>query len=126
MISDPPGGYSPNVTRFANAIARAEGYGIAGAIPTRLNNPGNLKASSVPSIGADANGHLHFATIEDGWRALYRQIQLIIDGKSRVYTLDMTIADMARKYAGWSDNWMRNVATALNVSTTTKLRDVLV
>lgn len=122
---DPPSGYSEKVMAFARAIAKAEGYGIANAIPTRLNNPGDLKISAVPSIGADASGHLRFATAEDGWRALYRQVQLIVDGRSRVYTLDMTIAQMGERYAEGSWNWTRNVTDALAVRPETRLREVL-
>jgi hypothetical protein len=125
-MPDPVGGFSPKVQRFAEAIAYAEGYYAGGnPIPRRLNNPGDLKVSSVPSIGKDPGGHLHFATIEDGWLALHRQLQLIIDGKSRVYTLDMTLDQMAKKYAEWSSNWARNVATRLGVSETARLRDLL-
>lgn len=117
--------YSPQLRRFAAAIARAEGFGQPGAIPTRNHNPGDLKSSSVASIGADAQGHLMFSSDTDGWEALYRQLHLIVTGRSRVYTLNMTIADMARRYAGWSDNWAANVASYLGVPTSTPLREVL-
>lgn len=124
-VLDPPGGYSAKVLAFARAVARAEGFGVAGAVPTRLNNPGDLKASSVASIGRDASGHLQFANLVDGWTALYRQVQLIIDGHSRNYTLDMTINEMAAKYAESNVHWARNVAGALNVPASTRLREIL-
>lgn len=113
------------VQRFAEAIAYAEGY-RPGTLPYRNNNPGDLKVSAVPSVGKDAQGHLIFATPEDGWRALRRQIEIIIEGRSSVYTLDMTIKAMGEKYAEWASNWSSNVAGKLGVSESVSLRSVLV
>ena len=121
--------YSAKVKRFAEAIAVAEGFYVAGDkpnLPQRSRNPGNLKVSSVPSVGRDPGGHLEFATDADGWRALHRQLQIIIDGRSRYYNLDMTIEAMAKSYAGWWSNWSQNVARVLDVPTTTPLRNLLV
>jgi hypothetical protein len=117
--------YSQAVQRMAQAIARAEGYYLVGSVADRLNNPGNLKKSSVPSIGADTSGHLQFASKNDGWEALFRQLQLIVDGRSRVYTLDMTIAQMAARYAESNLAWASNVARGLGVPVTTVLRDIM-
>ncbi len=60
---------------LAQAIARQEGFGIPGNRPTRNNNPGNLRASSL-AIGKDAGGFAIFASVADGWAALERQIGL--------------------------------------------------
>lgn len=115
------------VQRLSEAIAYAEGFYTAGSVPQRNNNPGDLKISSVPNVGADKAGHLIFKTPEDGWLALRRQIELIAQGRSGVYTkgLDTTIAEMAAKYAEWSGNWARNVSSRLGVSEGTTLRAVL-
>lgn len=120
--------FSSKVRRFADAIAHAEGFGRPGAVPTNNHNPGDLKSSSVPSLRADSQGHLVFATDAMGWEALHRQVQLIVSGKSRVYTsLDLTIAQMAAKYApSGAANWAANVARFLNVSVDTTLREVLI
>jgi hypothetical protein len=118
--------YSAQVRRMAEAIAYAEGYYAPGnPIPRRLNNPGDVKISSVPNIGKDQYGHLHFATPEDGWLALYRQLQLIINGRSSVYTLDMTIEQMGKRWAEANTAWTTNVSTKLGVPATTTLRSVL-
>ncbi|OFW99444.1 MAG: hypothetical protein A3E78_04280 [Alphaproteobacteria bacterium RIFCSPHIGHO2_12_FULL_63_12] len=117
--------YSNQIRRFADAIAYAEGFYAAGnPIPRRLNNPGDLKASAVPSIGKDASGHLEFATIADGWEALHRQLWLIVVGKSRVYTLDMTLEQMGAKYAE-GPTWASNVAQRLGCGRTATLRSLL-
>ena len=120
--------YSQQVQRFAQAIAWAEGYYSRNAqvIPRKNHNPGDLKLSSVPNVGSDAQGHLIFATDGDGWEALHRQVQLIVDGRSLVYNLNMTIAEMGAKYAEGSANWTANVCKQLRVPADTVLREVLV
>jgi hypothetical protein len=58
------------------AIARMEGYGVPGAIPTRDNNPGDIVAgrfaASEGATGVDARNQRFatFATPEDGFKAL--------------------------------------------------------
>lgn len=115
------------VQRLAEAIAWAEGFYTAGSVPQRNNNPGDLKISSVASVGADKSGHLIFKTAEDGWRALRLQLELIAAGRSSVYTkgLNTTISEMASHYAEWSGNWSHNVAARLGVTEGTTLRAVL-
>lgn len=57
-----------------------EGFGIPGALPTRNNNPGDLRhapGETHPDGEPDAVGS--FATPEEGWAALERQIQLDAD-----------------------------------------------
>lgn len=110
---------------FARAIAFAEGYGVPGAIPTVRNNPGDLKVSGDGSITT-------FASVADGWDALYRQLALIVSGRSRVYNLNMSIAEMASKWTATEQSaWTNNVVTflrqsGLDVSSQTRLREVLI
>ena len=109
---------SRKIRRIAEAIARAEGYGVPGAIPTVRNNPGNIK---------DASGRIRtYPTVGDGWDALYRQVLLMLTGESRWYRPEMTIAEVARIYTGESTymDWARNVARILGVTPDTRLRDV--
>ena len=106
------------IKRIAEAIAKAEGYGVPGAIPTVRNNPGDIK-------GPD--GEIRwFATPEDGWNALYRQVTMMFTGESRYYRADMTIAEIARIYTGESTymNWANNVARFLGVTPETRLIEV--
>lgn len=69
--------------------------------PTRANrnnNPGNLLfAGQKNAIGKDDKGFAVFKTIDDGWNALYRQIEL---DKQR----DLTIEGFITKYAPSSEN----------------------
>jgi hypothetical protein len=109
---------SSKIRRIAQAIARAEGYGVPGAIPTTRNNPGNIK-------GPDGVIRT-YSTPEEGWQALYRQVLLMLTGESRFYRPEMSIAEIARIYTGEAAymNWARNVSAALGVTPDTRLRDV--
>ena len=64
-------------SKLADAIAHEEGFYVAGSLPQRNNNPGDLR---------HGNGEIHpdnqpnavgsFATPEEGWAALNRQLRL--------------------------------------------------
>lgn len=100
-------GRTGSYVAFAESIAQAEGFGVAGAIPTVRNNPGDL-------VGSD--GQIRsFSTVNDGWAALYRQLDLMRDGLSRNYDPDDTIAEVA---AVWTQTqqteWARNVVAGMN------------
>lgn len=103
---------SQRVDALVHAIAHAEGFGIPHALPTRCHNPGDLKSHA---------HYRYFRTDAAGFQALTGQIVLIIEGRSRNYTLDMTIKQLARKYAS-SARWAKNVSTSLGVPKTTTLR----
>jgi hypothetical protein len=122
--------YSGLVRHFAQAISRQEGFGIPGAVPTTANNPGDLCDPTGALFGLPLMGSESIVVFPDaasGWDALYRQIQLIADGRSSVYTLNMTIADMANHYAPIPDpaTWANNVAGFLGVTPDTPLALVL-
>jgi hypothetical protein len=120
----PRASYTPVVQDFARAISRAEGFNVAGSIPQRAKNPGNLKLPGYPTIGG---GISVFDSIDQGWAALHNQLQLIIDGRSRYYNLDMTIKDMGDLWeADPGDAWANNVAADLGVSVNAPLWQVLV
>jgi hypothetical protein len=85
------------ISLLAQAIAREEGYGKPGAIPTLDNNPGDLE---------HAPGEMHttsspigsFDTVADGWNALERQLSLYA-GRG------LTVGDMITQfYAPPSEN----------------------
>ncbi len=114
------------IIAFGKAIAQAEGFGIVGAIPTLAHNPGDLKIPgwTGPTLGTE--GISVFANDAEGWDRLYRQLMLIRDGKSHVYTPFDSIAMMATH---WTDTapsaWAANVAAYLEVPVGTQLRDLL-
>ena|SRR5215831_14858030 len=104
---------------LAQAIAFAEGFYVAGSKPQRQNNPGSLTSGS--------GTILSYATAEDGWNALYDQVQAMFTGQSVYYNVSMSISSVAYWYAdGAHDpqgatNWARNVASQLGVTPDTTL-----
>jgi hypothetical protein len=112
------GGFSDLIKRIGYAIGVAErgAAEIASGIILN-NNPGDIE---------DSNGNLIvYASIEDGWNALYHQVSLFFSG-SHIYNPTMTISQVAQKYVGTADwpNWARNVANGLGVSVDTQLNQL--
>lgn len=104
------------VFNFAHAIAKAEGFGIPNAIPTRAHNPGDLVIPGWTGAKLGENISVFDSDLE-GWNRLYHQLQLIIDGASRVYTLNDTIASMASKWTKTNQAaWAATVASELNAT----------
>jgi len=65
------------VTKLARLIAKEEGFGIPGSLPTRNHNPGDLRHSPHSAhdpAHPDAIGQID--TDVDGWADLERQLQL--------------------------------------------------
>lgn len=127
-----------NRGRFVMAIAFAEGclfkdgsYNTH-SLPYRLNNPCDLKiTSSQYHSHMDSSGKLLFQDIGTGWNAGQHQVDLMFDNKSAIYNNQMSIQDVANHYAKEhltpldqtnADNWAKNVALFLGVSTTTILQ----
>jgi len=119
MISRMKTEVDTRVKKIAEAIAAAEGYYVSGSLPQRLNNPGSLKGSDGKLVA--------FASAQDGWNALYRQVQLILLGASKWYTPDMSIEEIARVYTGGDkpDVWASIVAAKLGVTPDTPISQVV-
>jgi hypothetical protein len=83
---------------LASAIARFEGYGVAGSVAQRNNNPGNLRAGP-GQIGTDPNGYAVFPDPATGYAALDNQIDLNIN---RGLTLNQFFAGEPGVYAGYA------------------------
>lgn len=84
------------VETIAQAIATFEGFFKAGTLAQRNNNPGNLRSWGSAPI---RDGYAHFETAEDGWKALYRQIELNI---SRGLSLSEFFGGKAGVYPGYA------------------------
>ena len=70
------------VESIAQAIATMEGFFNSGSLAQRNNNPGNLRSwGSAPIVG----GYAQFATPEDGWNALYSQVNTNIGRGLNLY-----------------------------------------
>ncbi len=108
-----------SVDALAKAISIAEGSNPS------WNNPGSLtKSFGFSNQGPqNADGVLKFSTLNDGWQALYVQIQDILEGHSH-FTLSETLDEFGLRWSG-NPNWSVNVARELGVSTNTTLGEVL-
>lgn len=114
--------------RFSEAIAHAEGFYVAGSLPNRCHNPGDLALGdrglgTCRSAGYGASDITVFSGDAEGWQALYLQAEHMLSGRSRVYRLDMSLAEVALKYAE-DANWGVNVARTLGVAVTTTLGEL--
>ena len=84
-------------TRLAQLIAKEEGFGLAGKIPTLRNNPGDLRHSPHSQHPSDPNAVGTIGTLEDGWADLERQLKLYA-------SRGMTIRDCIYQYAPPNEN----------------------
>lgn len=107
------------IDRIADAIARQEGFYVAGSRPARDNNPGNLTldlGAGAPAVGMDGSLVI-FATAGDGWANLQQEVRGWFNGSSSIYSAGMTIAQIASKYTATQvDEWAANVASFLGVT----------
>lgn len=104
------------------AVALAEGYNLGeGTAPYDLNNPGDLSPGDEDgqrTNGAQPHGGsfvIVFQFAEGGWQALYHKFSRIVNGQSSAYPQSWTWSQVARRYAGNSDAWVRNVTGYLGV-----------
>jgi hypothetical protein len=114
----------PSELTLARAIAAAEGYGARGALPTRYHNPGDIKACG-HHLRIGKGGHVIFRTEAEGWDALIHQIDKMVDGSSHYYNQDMTIQQIAKRYAGNYRVWAKNVCRMVGCTPNDTLADVL-
>jgi hypothetical protein len=59
-----------------------------------------------------------FPDDQTGWQWLYDKVSNIVNGQSSVYGQDMSIEQIAQKWAGDWENWSTNVGSALKVDPT--------
>jgi hypothetical protein len=111
-------------TKLAQAIGREEGWGIPGNLPTRNNNPGDLRhapGEMHPAAAPDAVGS--FATAAEGWANLERQLTLYADR-------GLSVQDMIEDcYAPPSENdsakYLANICAWVGCSPQTLVEDAL-
>ena len=113
--------FSANITAAAEAIAVQEGFGPAGNLATICNNPGNLTQGDFGDTGVyrSAAGGIQlivFASLADGWNALYRKLQATGASAHGSYSPAMTILEFVETYTGdhnLSDPALQNYAAAV-------------
>lgn len=110
------------MSKLAHLIAQEEGFGIPGSIPTRYNNPGDLRHSPHSFHKGDPQGIGQIDSVEHGWEDLERQLGIFakegLDLKAAVY-----------KFAPPSENhtelYLDYVAKGLGVLPTISMIDAL-
>lgn len=118
---------SAKVDVFAHAVAKAEGFGVKGTIPTRYHNPGDIRTSRAGvrypgQVGVNKHGYVIFKSDEAGFAALRNNLLRMASGQSKYYGTDMTITKVAKVYAtGWR-LWSKNVCKNLDVPPSTTLK----
>lgn len=110
-------------TKLAQLIARQEGFGVSGAIPTVRHNPGDLTHAphaSHEGIEPDAVG------IEpddaEGWADLERQLQLYAD---RQMTLRAAIYAYAPPAENDTESYLDFICRGLGCAPDTPVSDAL-
>lgn len=120
----PSGPYqSASLWNIVTAVALAEGFNNGpGTAPYDLNNPGDLSPGDEsgqqiagPPQVHDGSSIISFLTCEGGFIALYLKFARIVAGKSSVYPVSWSWSQVAKKYAGDSQNWLNNVTSYLGV-----------
>jgi hypothetical protein len=127
------------MTKLALLISENEGFGGVGNIPTRDNNPGDLRHSPHSShAGEGPNGIGEIDTVADGWADLERELQRYA---TRTITTDpmtlkpcaprrMTMQDMAYTWAPPADGnptaaYLATLCRGLGMPDTTLVADAL-
>lgn len=86
------------MTLLARLIAKEEGFGIPGAIPTRDHNPGDLRHSPHSMHSLEAPDAIGIIDNDDhGWEDLERQLRLDA-------ARGLTLTQLVTKYAPPEEN----------------------
>ena len=113
------------IPRLAELIAKEEGYGIPGAIPTTHANPGDLEHSPhsfhLPDA-PDAVGQIDNPT--DGWDDLVRQLDLYVT-EHPTWTVTDAIYDLAPPSVNDTSAYLSYIVNGLKCSPTTLLKEAL-
>lgn len=106
---------------LARLIAKEEGFGVPGAIPTTHNNPGDLEhAPGETHDGPCPIGS--FADMASGWAMLERQLRLEAD---RGLTLEQLIYCYAPPSQNNSAAYLKNVCAGLGLQSNTLVSEAL-
>jgi hypothetical protein len=111
--------------KLAMAIGKAEGFGVPNALPTRINNPGDLElgdrgwgTEAAKTIYAKADWNADFEDKTDGASAARRECFAILSGASHVYETSWSFLQLAQDWTG-GDNpaaWAQIVCTELGIN----------
>ena len=111
------------MSKLAELIAKEEGYGIPGTLPTRNNNPGDLRHSPHSfHSAADPNGIGKIDSPADGWADLERQLELYAQ---RGMTIEEAIYEFAPPEENNTEGYLAYVCRGLGLGETSLVSDAL-
>ena len=91
------------ITKIASAISKMEGYNLLNSPARKNNNPGSIRGWPKTPV---VNGYAKFSRAEDGWKALYKQIETNIFslGSRDIYPLRKDVGlSLKEFFAGQRD-----------------------
>jgi hypothetical protein len=111
------------MSKLARLIASEEGFGIPGAVPTRDQNPGDLRhAPNASHEGEGSNDIGIEPTVADGWADLERQLELYA---SRDMTLQQAIYEFAPPEENDSEQYLAFVCKGMGLPPTATVAEAL-
>lgn len=111
------------MSKLAQLIAKEEGYGIPGSVPTRDNNPGDLRHSPHSSHEGEGPNDIGIIdSVANGWADLERQLQRYAD---RGLTLRDAIYEFAPPTENDSERYLNFVCQGLACSPDISVKDAL-
>lgn len=111
------------MSKLAQLIAREEGFGIPGTVPTRDKNPGDLRHSPHSSHEGEGSNDIGIiGSANDGWADLERQLQLY---GARGLTLRQAVYEFAPPIENNSEQYLNFVCQGLGCSPDTPVSDAL-
>ncbi len=111
---------------FAEGIALAEGFYVAGSRAARNHNPGNLTLDITNTAIKQDGMFMVYANDTDGWNALRKQVELILTNASGIYNSQMTLRQIGEKYTTTDQlAWSMNVASKLGIDIDTPVSSLI-
>jgi hypothetical protein len=111
------------MSQLAELISKMEGFGIPGSLPTRRNNPGDLRHSPHSSHEGEGSNDIGVIdTPEDGWADLERQLQLFAN---RQMTLRAAIYAFAPPNENNTEDYLDFICRELGVTAETPVAEAL-
>ncbi len=111
------------MTMLARLIAKMEGFGVPGAIPTVRNNPGDLRHSNHSSHDGEGSNDIgQIDTVTDGWADLERQLEIYA---SHNMTLRAAIYAFAPPSENDSERYLNFICEGLGLSPDTPVAEAL-
>lgn len=110
--------FDKHVVDLASAIAHAEGFDVAGSVPQRAHNPGDLGPGDtgvfdvIHAVGSDVSV---LPDDQTGWDLLYRKLQRALAGGSAVFKTSFTIQMFADHYVSGGNQSEDSIHWAANV-----------